>query len=354
MNPLESIKIRASRLAALDQRRSRRWRRWTLALATAGVSAAAGTFAAPGTAGATVASAASGSCTYYLVSFQGAINTFMAAEQKGVQAAGKTFGVHAVFEGPSTFSVPQQVSLLRSAAASHPCGIATGLADPTALNAPIDSVLSQHIPVVLWNVQSFPGAKVSSQIAALPYVGQDETHSGAVLATHLLTMLKPGDHVVFGVDTPGELVAQERFNGIKQTLAAHHITTTLLNVGADITAGVGIYQAYLAAHPDVQAIVSNAATTAQAADEYISRQGLQKKYVLASFDMASPIVSYIENGTQRFVLDQQPYLQGYMAIEDLVLAHEGFTAVNVNTGTLFVDKSNIAAFKKLTAKGIGA
>ena len=321
-----------------------------IGLAAAGCSSShhgsTGTQAAP-------ASSGKGGCTYYLVSFQGAINTFMSVEQKGVEQAGKDLGIKAVFEGPSTYSVPQQISLLKTAAAAKPCGIATGLADPVALNSPIASVVSQGIPVVLWNVQDF---KVNSgPISQLAYVGQDETKSGQILAQHLAPMLKRGDHVVYAMDTPGEIPGVQRYAGVKQTLAQYGISTVQLNVGTDPTAGESILQAYLAAHSNVQAIVSNGAIPAQAADQYVQRSNQKGKYVLASFDMAPAIVTAIKSGIQAFALDQQPYLEGYLAIQDLYMEHQyGFKPANINTGTLFVDKSNVAEFQKLVSAGVGA
>jgi simple sugar transport system substrate-binding protein len=292
-------------------------------------------------------------CKYYLVSFQGPENIFMSTEQKGALQAGKDFGIPVVFEGPPKFSVPQQVNLLRDVLASHPCGVATGLADPKALNAPIMALLQAKIPVVLWNVQDFkPG---SGPIGNLAYVGQDELQSGTKLASHLAPMLKKGVQVVYGVDYAGELVAQERYKGVKATLAAQGISTSELVVGANPTAGVGILQAYLQTHPNVKAIVSNGATTAQAAALYVQQKHLQGKVTLASFDMAPPIVTAIKSGIQSFALDQQPYLQGYMAMVNLFLYHaRGFQPVNVNTGTFFVDKTNVAAFEKLVNAGVGA
>lgn len=332
----------------------RRALRWLCALGSVGV-ALAGCSSSQSSTSTHAASANSGGsgCTYYLVSFQGAINTFMAVEEKGVEQAGKDLGIKAVFEGPSTYSVPQQISLLKAAAAAKPCGIATGLADPVALNAPITSIVNQGIPVVLWNVQDF--TPNSGPISQLPYVGQDETKSGQVLAGHLAPMLKRGDNVVYAMDTPGEIPGVQRFAGVKQTLAQDGISTVQLNVGTDPTAGESILQAYLAAHPDVQAIVSNGAIPAQAADEYVQRTNQVGKYVLASFDMAPPIVSAIKDGVQAFALDQQPFLEGYLAIQDLYMEHQyGFKPANINTGTLFVDKSDIAEFQKLVNAGTGA
>ncbi len=51
-------------------------------------------------------------------------------------------------------------------------------------------------------------------------------------------------------------------------------------------------------------------------------------------------------------LDQQPYLQSYFAVEDLVLEMKyGFQPVSVNTGTFLVTQKNISLVGQLVAQG---
>jgi len=292
-------------------------------------------------------------CTaYYIVSEFGPANPFMAVEARGMQAAARQLHIHAVFSGPTGTegSIPIMESLLRSAIAAHPCGIATQLADPTALNAPIEGALAKGIPVVLWNAQDFK--RSNGAISRLQYIGQDETTSGEKLATHLAPDLHAGDTVVYGMDFPGELVGTYRYRGVKAGLSAHGIRTVLVDVGSDPTRGVAILDAYISSHPGVKAIVSNGIPSAEAAVDYAKEKG-KEKLILASFDMGPQIVTAIEQGYQLFALDQQPYLQAYLAIIDLYQMRQGFGAFSANTGTLFVDQANVADFARLTSKGIG-
>ena len=54
-----------------------------------------------------------------------------------------------------------------------------------------------------------------------------------------------------------------------------------------------------------------------------------------------------------FVIDQQQYLQGFMAVEQLCLAKKyGFSGLFVNTGGGFVDKTNIDAIAPLVTQQI--
>lgn len=293
------------------------------------------------------------SCTYDIVSYHGPYDPFMAVVAKGVAAAGKQLGIHAVFEGPKELSDTQEANILASTVAAHPCGIAVLLSDPTDLTRSIDTAAKEHIAVILFNTQDFAPA-AGGTISQLAYVGQDETKSGAKLASHLLDYLKPGDHVLYAIDFAGETVELFREAGVKSTLAKHGITTTPLLVGSDPVAGVSILQSYLATHPNINAIVSNGTPADQAVIDYIQKNHLKGKYIVAGFDMAPYVVTAIKDGIQAFALDQQPFLQGYLSVVDLYLkVHYGFTPVDINTGTLFVDRSNVNQFATLVSQGIG-
>jgi simple sugar transport system substrate-binding protein len=295
------------------------------------------------------------SCSrYYVISYIGPYNNpFMPVVERGVNFAGQKFRIPVAFEGPETLSVPDEAALLRSAIASHPCGLAVLLADPTALDAPILQAERDHIPVTLWNVQDF--TPHGGPISQLAYVGQDETLSGAKLATHLLPHLYRGEQGVYAVDFAGEIVAQFRYNGIKHTLAQHGISLSELTIGSNPTSEVSTLASYLAGHPKVKFIVSNGAPASVGVVTYIVHNHLAGKYVIASFDMTPTIAQAIKTGVQLFSLDQQPFLQGFYAVANIYFAHEyGFTPVNVNTGTLFVDRSNVNVFMRLTSEGIGA
>jgi simple sugar transport system substrate-binding protein len=53
-------------------------------------------------------------------------------------------------------------------------------------------------------------------------------------------------------------------------------------------------------------------------------------------------------------INQQPYLQGYYAVEQLALQTKfGLRPANVDTGTFLVDKSNIAEVQHLISIGKG-
>ncbi len=84
-----------------------------------------------------------------------------------------------------------------------------------------------------------------------------------------------------------------------------------------------------------------------------SRPTRCKTVALGSFDMNEAGLNRIKDGTQAFAIDQQPYLQGYLAVS-LLQSHIDFgntlPTFPVLTGPGIVDSSNIEP----TLKGVAA
>jgi simple sugar transport system substrate-binding protein len=74
--------------------------------------------------------------------------------------------------------------------------------------------------------------------------------------------------------------------------------------------------------------------------------GVTDKVKLATFDMDETALQRIKDGTQLFAIDQQPYLQGYLAVS-LLNSYVNFgldlPTKPILTGPGIVDSSNIDA-----------
>ena len=79
------------------------------------------------------------------------------------------------------------------------------------------------------------------------------------------------------------------------------------------------------------------------------------KAKVATFDFNPQIPPKIESGDLQFAIDQQPYLQGYEAIDSLWLYKVNGNILGGGkptlTGPFLVDKANIAAVGKFAANG---
>ena len=73
----------------------------------------------------------------------------------------------------------------------------------------------------------------------------------------------------------------------------------------------------------------------------------------AGFDLSAATATAIQEGWVGCVLDQQPWLQGYLPILQICLAKKyGFAGLHIDTGAAIIDKTNIGFVAPLAEKGI--
>lgn len=77
---------------------------------------------------------------------------------------------------------------------------------------------------------------------------------------------------------------------------------------------------------------------------------------MATFDLNKDLVKAVQDGDVQFAVDQQPYLQGYLAVDALWLYRtngniSGGGTAPVLTGPAFVTRSNVSAVARFAAAG---
>ena len=71
------------------------------------------------------------------------------------------------------------------------------------------------------------------------------------------------------------------------------------------------------------------------------------------FDLSSATLEAIRGGWTDLVLDQQPFLQGYLPIVQIVLTKKfGFSGLHTDTGSGFAHKDNVEALSSLVEQQI--
>lgn len=303
-------------------------------------------------------SSSSGNKLIYVIGYQ-QNNPFWDTEGKGAAQAGSQFGVQVRYEAPATSSDAGMVSLIDAAIAAHPYGIAIDYTDKT-MEAPVLSALNAGIKVVLYNNNRFGaqsgGATTNPKVTNLAFVGQNEHLSGGVLGKAFVKYLPKGSGTVLVVNPfPAAFVLTLRYEGVKAALSAAGYKTALLNVNGNdpattVEATIG---AYLQGHSGIVGLVGLGDPAASPASLYINQHHL--KIPVATFDIDTTTYNLMKTpgSSEVLALDQQPFLQAYYAVEDLVMEMKyGFQPVSVNTGTFLVNQKNISLVGKLVAKGL--
>jgi simple sugar transport system substrate-binding protein len=310
------------------------WRR------TAGLAVATATLALAAIGGGTALAA--DKPTVYIIA-PSLTDPFWITEQNGAKQAGTDFGVNVAFEATAQDTGDAgMIPLIQAAIAAKPAGIAIDYTSKTMEAATI-AALDAGIPVVLYNNNRFEGenAPGDKRVLGLSFVGQNESISGEILAKAWLPSLPSTPCKVLIVNPfPTAFVLTLRGDGVKRALDAAKYPHADLAATGDEGQNLSLISAALQADKSICGIVGLGNPGANPAAQYVSENHL--KVPVATFDVGAEAAKRIKDGSLTMAINQQPFLQSYFAVANLVnQAKYSLSPVDVNTGTSIVTQKNI-------------
>jgi simple sugar transport system substrate-binding protein len=299
-------------------------------------------------AGATVAAAAggavapTGSYTIAMITHETPGDTFWDKIRSGAQAAAKKDGITLKYSNDP--DATKQAALIQTAVSSKVDGIATTLATPDALKASVQSAIAAKIPVVAFN----SGINQYQAVGAMEYFGSDEDLAGNTVGKRITA--EGGKHPLCVIQAQGSVALEARCAGVKASAPG---TENLQVNGADDSSVKSTIQAKLAQDPSIDYVVTLGAPVALDAVTSVKAAGSKAKII--TFDLNASAAKDIQSGAIAFSVDQQPYLQGYEAVDSLWLYLTNGNVLGggkpVLTGPAIVDSQNIAQIAKFAAAG---
>lgn len=282
--------------------------------------------------------------TVALVTHQAPGDTFWDIVRKGAEAAAAKDNIRLVYaHNPNA---GDQANLVQNAIDQKVDGIAITLAKPDAMKDVVGKATSAYIPVVGLN----SGLSDWKKLGLMEFFGQDETVAGEALGKKLNA--EGAKKAVCVVQEQGNIGLTQRCAGVKKTFGG--TTETLYVNGTDMPSVKSTITAKLKQDPGIDYVVALGAPYALTSVQSVADAGSKAK--IATFDLNKDLTGAISKGTIQFAVDQQPYLQGYLAIDSLWLYknngnYSGGGEQPVLTGPAFVDKSNVDAVAGFAAKG---
>jgi len=237
----------------------------------------------------------------------------------------------------------KQAVLIQNAVDSRVDGIATTLVTPDALADAVAAATKAKIPVVAFN----SGIDAYKKLGALMYFGSDETVAGQAVGQRIADA--GGKKTLCVIQAQGSVALEARCAGVAKTAGS----TENINVnGADLSSVTSTLTAKLQQDPSIDWVVTLGAPIAEAALDAMGQA--KSKAKLATFDLNSDAAKDIQAGRIQFSVDQQPYVQGYEAVDSLWLYLTNRNDLGgrrgVLTGPSFVDKTNIVLIAKYAAR----
>ena len=252
-----------------------------------------------------------------------------------------------------TLSVPSTIARIEQAIEDRPDMLVVSLVDPVAMAPAIEKAHAAGIPVISINV-SDPKPR-GERLPYLIYIGPDEIEGGVEAAKLILAERTPARALCLD-SLPDHKGTDKRCRGLAETLAAAGVATDRLDVGGDAAETEAALLAYLEAHPETDAFVTTTSEprTYGVVAPLLARRGQGGgKAALVTFDLAPEVIASIKAGDTLAAIDQQPYLQGYLAA---VLARQYLEAGmmpgrDILTGPGVVNAANVDQVERATKQG---
>ncbi|MFD3919475.1 substrate-binding domain-containing protein [Streptomyces sp. NPDC058595] len=278
-----------------------------------------------------------------MVTHSGEGDTFWDIVQSGAKVAAAKDNVQFLYAANKEGK--EQAQLIQSYIDQDVDGLVVSLAKPEAVKAVLAKAAAAGIPVVTIN----SGAEFSEPFGALGHIGQDEAVAGEAVGEELNKRGKKKALCV--IHEQGNVSLEGRCAGVKKTFEG---TVENLNVeGTNMPASTSSIEAKLQSGKDIDAVVTLGAPFAAASVKAKGSAGSGAE--INTFDLNADVVKQLKAKEIGFAVDQQPYLQGYLAVDELWLHKNNGNVIGggkpVLTGPALVTEKDVPALEKFTARG---
>jgi simple sugar transport system substrate-binding protein len=278
-----------------------------------------------------------------MITHSGDGDTFWDIVQNGAKQAAVKDNINFLYSHNA--EAQQQAQLVDAAVDKQVDGIIVTLAKPDAMKAAVARAEKAGIPVITVN----SGSEQSKAFGALAHIGQDETIAGEAVGEELN---KRGRKKALCIlHEQGNVGHEQRCAGVKNTF--HGTVQNLYVQGTsmpDVQSSIG---AKLQADKSIDTVVTLGAPYADTAVKAKADAG--SKAEIDTFDLNAKVASELKDGTLGFAVDQQPYLQGYEAVDLLWLYKYNADVLGggkpVLTGPQIITKDQAAALEEYTKRG---
>ena len=286
-----------------------------------------------------------------LVSHGQTSDPFWSVVANGAADAAREMGVRLEYQAPTGFDMVRMSQLIDAAVASRPSALAISVPDPGALAASVKAAVAAGIPAISVN----SGDAAWQRLGFLAHIGQTEYESGVAAGERLAAA---GSKRVLCVNHEvGNVSLDMRCRGLSDGLAKRGATMQVLGVSlADPEDAAQRIRSALARDAAVDGMLMLGPGGAAPALSALRESNRLGKLAVGTFDLTPEVLAAVRDGQLLFAIDQQPYLQGYLAIVLLTKYLETKAMPGggqiIRTGPSFVTKENAAGVIGLAERGI--
>lgn len=313
-----------------------------LAVGLAACSATGGRKALEERENAQVGSAGTPTMTVAMVTHSAPGDTFWDIVRKGAEDAAKKDNVDLQYTADPEGG--KQANLVQQAIDKKVDGIVITLAKPDAMASAVKKATKAGIPVVAIN----GGMDEYQKLGVMAFFGQDERIAGEAAGER--AKKEGAKKPLCVIHEQGNVGHEARCGGVKDALP--QTQTVYVNGKSPSSVQSGV-TAKLQQDPSIDYVVTLGGPFALISVKAKKASG--SKADIVTFDTSKDVIDGIKNDEIRWAVDQQPYLQGYLAVDQLWLYKFNGNTVGggkpVLTGPAFIDKENASDVEKYAASG---
>lgn len=273
---------------------------------------------------------------------------FWSRVKRGAEDAGELVeadGGSVTWLGPQNYDNlgPDAAKLIDTAVSNGATAIIGPDWVPEAQDASFQRVVEKGIPLWIYNSG---GLEAADKLGALNYIGSDDHEAGVAGGEYLGE--NGNEHVLCVNTLPGAANSEARCDGLAEGIEesggeSEQLPMPSSSFGNPTAVTQGI-KAALLQDDSIDAVVTISTGDADAAASAIEQAGLGDDVDLGTFDMDPTQLERIKDGKELFCIDQQPYMQGFLAVS---LANS-YVRYGINlpqrpllTGPAIIDQSNV-------------
>jgi len=277
------------------------------------------------------------------------LDPLFVATQFGAQDAASLVACSIQWAGSPRGSADETVRALRSAISKKADGIAVSIVDDRLFAPAVDAARRAQIPLVAFNV----GPTASPRPA---YVGENPFVSGARVGAEIARLAPLGEVVIFA-PAESHTLTERRLEGVLGGLArlAKAPSATTVRLGGDLRQQQRKVESTLAGRPRTRGLFAVDGLGTLAVGRALARRG-GSAVSGGGYDLLPNDLKLVADGTLAFVVDQQPYVQGFTPVLQLFLARisEG-TVVPWDTETsIMLRKADVQEFIRTKSRFEGS
>ena len=271
--------------------------------------------------------------TIAMITHQVQGDTFWDIVRNGAEASAEKSGVE--LEYASDPEAGEQASLVQNAVDRGVDGIAVTLPSPEAMEGALAAAEAADIPVVALN----SGIEQWQDLGVQQYFGTDEYLAGEAFGERLNE--EGLENVVCVIHEQGNVGLESRCEGLTEEFDGE--SETLYVDSANMPEARSAISARLEESTDIDLVAALGAPIAITALDAVTDAGSEA--AIATFDTNAELVAALQDGDVLWAVDQQPYLQGYLAVESLWGYRTNGNTMGggepLRTGPAFIDETNI-------------